>query len=810
MKKIYYLLVILLTATQICVSKTLYLPKTSLTGKIIDKQTGATIPGVTVYIPDLKTGAVTNIDGIYLIENLPQKKVLIQVSFLGYKTIIETVDLAAITTKDFAMETSAKEMNEVVVTGHSQAGEKNRTPTPISVISSTELKQNTSTNIIDALAKQPGISQITTGSGISKPVIRGLGYNRVVVVNDGIRQEGQQWGDEHGIEIDEFSVNKVEILKGPASLSYGSDAIAGVINMLSETTIPQGKIVGDVIANYQTNNGMIGYSANVAGNLKGYIWDVRYSNKMAHSYQNKYDGYVYNSGFKENTISGILGVNKSWGYSHLHFSVYDFTPGLVEGERDSASGKFIRPVALNDSTEGSEIVPDADLKSYDVSIPYQRINHYKATLNNSFYLGNSSIKAILGFQQNHRKEFGNILTPDTYGLYFLMNTFNYDIRYVLPEKNGWDVSLGVNGMEQNSQNKGLEFLVPEYNLFDIGGFTIIKKTFDKLDLSGGIRYDTRTEKTEDLYLNGKGEKTENPDTASYHQFSAFTGKFSGVSGSIGATYQFSEKAFAKLNAARGYRAPNIGEIGSNGIHEGTNRYELGNSKLKPENSFQMDLSFGLNTEHITMEVDLFNNMIDNYIFSRKLNSVFGGDSLNAGVTTFQFVSGNANLTGGEIMIDIHPHPLDWLHFENSFSYVQASQKNQPDSTKYLPFTPAPKLESELKADIKKSGKFMKNTFVKLEAENYFKQDKFYGAFGTETKTPGYTLINAGVGTTFISRTHTICSFYINVNNLTDVAYQSHLSRLKYDEVNNVTRRTGVYNMGRNISFKLIVPLTFKK
>jgi iron complex outermembrane receptor protein len=166
----------------------------TLSGKVTDKQTGATLPGVTIYIPDLKTGGVTSIDGTYSIDNLPSSKVLFQVSLIGYKTIIETIDMSQTTTKDFILEPSVKEMNEIVVTGH-QAGEKNRTPTPISIVSKDVLLQNSSSNIIDALATQPGISQVTTGSGISKPVIRGLGYNRVVVVNDGIRQEGQQWGD---------------------------------------------------------------------------------------------------------------------------------------------------------------------------------------------------------------------------------------------------------------------------------------------------------------------------------------------------------------------------------------------------------------------------------------------------------------------------------------------------------------------------------------------------------------------------------------------------------------------------------------
>jgi len=308
--------------------------KTTLSGKITDKQTQEPIVGATIYIPDLKTGAVSDINGNYIINGLPNIKLLAQVRSVGYSTITEAVDLSIITTKDFVMTISIVEGHEIVVTGLSQASERNRTPTPISIVPKMELLQNASGNIIDAIAKKPGISQLGTGPGISKPVIRGLGYNRVVVVNDGIRQEGQQWGDEHGIEIDEFSINSVEILKGPASLAYGSDAMAGVISMVSAPTNPEGEIKGNVLANYQSNNGLIGYSGNVSGNIKGLIWDTRFSQKDAHGYRNKYDGYVYNSGFKETNWSGIVGVNKSWGYSHLHFhsqsneAWFFHTPGL--------------------------------------------------------------------------------------------------------------------------------------------------------------------------------------------------------------------------------------------------------------------------------------------------------------------------------------------------------------------------------------------------------------------------------------------------------------------------------------------------
>ncbi|MEW6467823.1 MAG: TonB-dependent receptor [Bacteroidota bacterium] len=787
--------------------------KGSLSGKITDKTTGQALQGAYIALPDLKRITTSAADGSYRIDELPLTSVLVQVSFKGYKTIIETIDLTTGQTRDFALEASITEINEIVVTGHSFSTEKNKTPTPISIVPQLTLLQTPSSNIIDALASQPGLSQVTTGSSISKPVIRGLGYNRVVVVVDGIRQEGQQWGDEHGIEVDEFSVHKVEILKGPASLMYGSDAMAGVINMFSLSSLPEGGIKGNLLGNYQLNNGQIGYSASLAGNLNGFIWDLRYSAKQAHSYRNRYDGYVYGSAFRENAISGIIGLNKVWGYTHLHLSTYHLVPGIVEGERDSATGRFTREFALNDSTASDTIASDEELRSYDPGIPRQDIRHHKLVLNNSFVMGNGSLKVILGFQQNHRQEYANVLAPDEYELYFLLNTVNYGAYYVLPVSGQWSFSLGVSGMSQTSQNRGEEFLVPEYGLFDIGGFATFRKSYDKLDISGGLRFDTRTIEGKELLLDTLGRPTTESDPFHVDRFSAFSSSFSSTSGSLGLSYAFSDKFFAKLNLARGFRAPNIAELGSNGEHEGTLRYEIGNPFLKAETSLQTDLAFGLNTEHVSAELDLFYNGIDHFIYAEKLYSVLGGDSvMNAGepVPVFKYTQGDAALQGGEVMIDIHPHPLDWLHFESAFSWVLATQKNVPDSMKYLPLIPAPRFSSELRGDFEKAGKFMANAYVRIGVESYLAQDRFYKAFGTETRTPGYTLLSAGLGADFVSGRLAICSVYISINNLTDVAYQSHLSRLKYAAENPVTGRTGIYNMGRNISFKLVVPVNIRE
>ena len=279
-----------------------------------------------------------------------------------------------------------------------------------------------------------------------------------------------------------------------------------------------------------------------------------------------------------------------------------------------------------------------------------------------------------------------------------------------------------------------------------------------------------------------------------------------LSGSLGGTYQFSEKVFTKVNLSRGFRAPNIAEISSNGVHEGTINYIIGVPQLKPESSLQFDYAVGLNTEHVTGEIALFTSSIDNFIFLSKLESSAGGDSLTNGYSTFKYTAGNAVLSGGEASIDIHPHPLDWMHIKSSFSYVLAKQKGQTDSTKYLPFIPPAKWVSELRMTADKLGKIFADSYFSFTVENYFKQEKVYSAFGTETATPGYILINAGVGADIISKSNAVLfSIHIQANNITDVSYQSHLSRLKYAAFNNVTGRSGVYNMGRNVSLKVIVP-----
>jgi iron complex outermembrane receptor protein len=282
-------------------------------------------------------------------------------------------------------------LNELVVTGVTGDTKLKNSTAPISIVSGKELRQTTSTNIIDAIAKQPGVSQITTGSGISKPIIRGLGYNRIIVMNEEIRQEGQQWGDEHGIEIDGQNVNSVEILKGPASLMYGSDAMAGVLILHGAPILPEGEMKAQVSTEYQTNNGLFDYSLNIAGHQKQFVWDARFTDKMAHAYKNKYDGYVPGSQFRERAGRLMIGVNERWGHSHLTGTIFHQTPSIIEGERDEMTGEL-------------ECIA-SDIKTYAKALPFQQIYHYKTVWDNSLNLPKGCLKAILGYQHNQRKEY---------------------------------------------------------------------------------------------------------------------------------------------------------------------------------------------------------------------------------------------------------------------------------------------------------------------------------------------------------------------------------------------------------------------
>jgi iron complex outermembrane receptor protein len=355
-------------------------------------------------------------------------------------------------------------------------------------------------------------------------------------------------------------------------------------------------------------------------------------------------------------------------------------------------------------------------------------------------------------------------------------------------------------MYQENKNKGTEVLIPEYDLFDIGSFIYTQRTWGKTTMSGGVRYDYRALDSKEL-LEGSQIK-----------YNGFNKYFSNFSASAGASYSATDNFVVKLNAATGFRAPSIPELASNGAHEGTNRYEYGEQRLKSERSFQLDLGTEFNSEHLMLTGNLFYNSIGNFVFYNKLTGVSGTDSLvdvNGDlIPAFKFNQRNVFLAGAEFVSDLHPHPLDWLHWQNTLSFVRGLFREPVEGVRDLPMIPAMRWLSEIRGEFLKKGKLISNLIVFVELDHTAEQDKAFTAFQTETTTPAYTLLHAGFSGNFMVKKRTLFSLYFNARNITDKSYQSHLSRLKYTSMNPVTGRQGVFNMGRNFSIKLNIPVSF--
>ena len=440
-------------------------------------------------------------------------------------------------------------------------------------------------------------------------------------------------------------------------------------------------------------------------------------------------------------------------------------------------------------------------------------------------MGSSRLAVNIGFQQSVRREFSHPEVPyqDVPGLYLQLNTLSYDVKYFFQEMNGWNLSVGVNGMyQQNTATNGTEFVIPSYHQFDFGTFAMVKKTFGKLDFAGGLRFDTRSFNNDGMYtkpnpVSGFDMPVTGSDTiGANHVFYNYSHLFSGASGSIGITYNFTDKLAAKLNLARGYRAPNISEISANGVHPGTGFAQIGNTNFVPEFSLQEDAGLSYIAKHLDIEFSVFHNTVSNYIYNQRLQSLNGGDSMTASggqnFPTYKFQQGKAELYGGELSVDIHP--IKALHFENSISVVYALNKSLDsklinDSNKWLPFIPPMHGISELRYDFSSVKHHLANGFIKIQLAYYATQNKVYLADNTETATAGYTLFNMGIGSGFTNKKgKTVATLSVMVNNVFDIAYRDHMSRLKYFlySANDTNPNHGLYNMGRNIGIKLEIPL----
>ena len=696
------------------------------------------LSGVIVHVEENNAETITNKDGFYQLVSLPKGKHNIIFFLSGFETKTEIVtNNGSEILLNVVLTEKEQHLDEVIVsTLYNKMQSQNVMKVEHASIKT--LKENGATSLIDAIATIPGVSQISTGNAIGKPVIRGLSSNRVLVYSQGVRLENQQFGEEHGLGLNAAGIESVEIIKGPASLLYGSDALGGVVYFNPEKYAPFQEKLANFEQNYFTNTQGTSTTFGFKASPSNFKFLVR-GNYTSHAdFKVPSGDRIVNTRFIEKDFKAGIGYANSKLSTDFRYNFNHLNLGLPE--EDIENSGFRNPL-----------------------FPKQDIGNHVLSLNQKVYFKNSKIEGDFGFSLNNRKE---IEAADEIALSMKLKTESYNVKYFFPKINHWETIIGIQGMDQTNTNFGAELLIPDATVNDFGTFATTNYSWNSNVLQAGIRYDSRKIKTTTHGIEGEDG-----------YFEAIDKQFNSFNASIGYKTDLSSYISTRINIASGFRAPNLSELTSNGVHEGSNRYEIGNNTLKNEQNFQFDLNLEYKRQHFEGFINGFYNHINNYIYITPTGAEIDGNDV------YNYVQNNAYLFGGEAGIHFHPHPYDWLHFTSSFENVIGKQDSN-----YLPLIPANQWKNNFRAEFD-SKNWLKKGFTSLFLNYTFAQ---HNLSKFETKTADYFLLNFALGGN-ITFSKKVFHLNLNANNLLNKNYVNHLSRLKTDRIN---------NMGRNIILSL--------
>ena len=610
--------------------------------------------------------------------------------------------------------------------------------------------------ISNSISKLPGVSIISTGAGIGKPSIRGLSFNRVVVLNQGMRLENQQWGEEHGLALSSSGVNSVEVVKGPLYVLYGSDAMGGVLYIEPEKYSTSDDLEIDYTGIYNSNYSGFSNNLGLKGSSENFSYMLRADITDNGNYSSP-DGEIENTWFKQNDFKAGVAYQTEKFQSDLRFSMSEIEVGIPHME------------------EGHDDHDDYDdHDDHGEEDHYQEINHTTLTWKNTFDMGNDhTLDITLGRQLNERKEFGGHEEEghddheeheeeghddhdDHEGheegeaeLDMELETTSIDIKLTMPQSDDLNLIIGTSLLNQENKNFGHETLIPDAEKKDFGLFALGQ--FDIDDTSQaliGVRYDNRSISSE-----------------------SSSNDYSNFNGSLGFKKDFGNSTL-RINLSSGFRAPDLIELYADGSHHGSFQYKKGNINLEAEESLQTDLSYQINNDNSIVSFDLFYNDISDYIYLNP-SSMF-----EDGLRVYDYMQQDSKLYGGEIHLNKNTS-IDWLSYYTSIEYVFAESMDG----EALPFISPLTLNQVFNID------FGNNYSVEIDFIAKAKQSRV-SMF--EEETDGYSVLNLSGNYKTEFMTNGLNLFW-RISNVFDKEYYDHLSRLK---------TAGIEQMGRNISVGL--------
>ncbi|WP_224995285.1 TonB-dependent receptor [Cesiribacter sp. SM1] len=777
-----------------------------LSGLVVDENKSP-LPGATIRLQPGKLAMQSNRIGRFSFTDLAEETYTLIVSYVGYETQNISLTLPLKEHElSIVLKPALQQLDVAVIEGDRLALRKQEEALNIEVVGRSFIQRNLGGSLMKSMERLPGISTIGIGSGQSKPLIRGLGFNRVVVMDKGVKHEGQQWGADHGLEIDQFAADEVELIKGAASFAFGSDAIGGAINIKPAPTPGKNEVGGSVNIIGKSNNSLYGTSVNLFGRKEAWFFDARFTHQDYGDYRTPTDRvYVYDyavnldENYLRNTAGRETSLHLNTGYIHDRFRSTFYLSNI-----HSKSGFFANAHGLEPRRVDTD---QHDRSNRDMLLPNQQVNHLKLINRSEYQFQGHRLAMELGYQRNYRQEFSQYVNhgymppvyPEALSIpadlerAFDKHVYSLNLRDELI-LGRHELTTGTNVEQQSNKIGGWGFLVPSFRQTTAGAFV-----YDKLRLSnlvllhGAVRYDYGHISIDPYvdWFTSEVTTDRGPISERLPRANSLSRTFNSFVWSAGINYN-RNRWMLKGNIGKSFRMPIAKELSANGVNYHYFSYERGDPELSPEQSYQADLSMTWKEKKWSVQLSPFYNYFPNYIY---LNPTAEHDYYyGAGNQVFEYTQSKVVRFGGEIQLEYQL--LKSLRAQLLGEYVHARQRSGQKLGYTLPFSPPPSALLNLSWS-PELGERLQDSYFSLDYRITAAQNRIVPP---EKKTPGYQVFHVQAGTT-IHIYHQPVTFSLQVQNLLNTRYLEHTSFYRLIELPEA---------GRNIILSLKIPVTFKK
>ncbi|MFD3407129.1 TonB-dependent receptor [Aquirufa sp. HETE-83D] len=745
----------------------------TLKGIVASKENKEKVPGAYVYIKGTNKATISDAKGQFILNDLCPGKYTLVCQMASFDTIETVINLEDEKEEDFLLSTHDEHLQEVFVQGRKQE----ITAQLKSELSAEERSQKDGLSLGEMLKGLTGVQSLQTGSSVSKPVIHGLHSSRVIILNQGVRQEGQNWGSEHAPEIDPFVSKNIQVIKGPGGLRYGGDAIGGIV-MLEPDALPDSSAIHGSIQSIYFSNGRQGVlSGLLDGGIprkKGWGWRIQGTLKDGGNIQTA-DYFLSNTGIKEENVSLAAGYRSHLYGAEAFISRFHTVIGIYEGSHIGTISDLENSIARERPLPA--FTPEKFIRRIDR--PNQDVWHDLAKIKAYYHFPNrATLRATAAAQSDERWELDVLRAGKNINtLRFNLNTYSGEFLY--DETNTsklWKGQIGLTFLDQGNRTSGNRVpnpslttsLLPNYSLQNFGFFAIERRVTEKWELEAGLRYDEKEIETYRPKANFSPIILRNKQV------------FSGFSGSIGFKYRWNFRTESQLTISRAFRAPGANELFSNGVHHGAGAYEIGDPSLQGETGTNFSLTTNFKPERWDIELGLYSNHIHNFIYLRpsviNLTATYA-TTVRGVFPIFSYQQIDARFQGIDFQASYLISPR--LSVQQKTSIVRAfdTQNDQ-----YMVNIPADRFEYLIRYAFQKNKAYVSGGITQVSKQTRIETGSDYAA-----PPAGYFLVNLNAGMSIRG-----IDISLRISNALNAAYRDYLNRFRYY----------ADDQGRNISLRL--------